>query len=89
MYNPDVLPKNGVLKNNTKEKRNVIVDNLKIAEFNTFKNVQKTKPLEKIDWSINKKIEKRVKKISIDLKNVQVLCLNKNLFIYKYLYLLC
>ena len=42
-----------------------------MAKYNPSKNIEKT------DWSINKNIEKRVKKLSFDLENVQVLCLNK------------
>ena len=56
---------------------NNLFDNLNLAKNNARKNIEITKPLGKIDWSNDKKIEKEVKKVIVDLENAQVWLLIK------------
>ena len=62
-----------IAKQTTKEMGKNIFENLSLAEKNARKNNEITKPLVKIDWSVDEEFEERVKKISIDLENVKVL----------------
>ena len=62
-----------IAKQTTKEMGKSIFDNLSLAEKNARKNNEITKPLVKTDWSVDEKFEEKVKKISIDLENIQVL----------------
>ena len=75
-----------IAKQTTKEMGKSIFENLSLAEKNARKNIEITRLNVKIDWSVDEKFEEKVKKISIDLENIQVLSF-KNSFNTKFLYL--